>query len=67
MSNLRLSTIRLPPDAVESTLVYTKSRDIHATGVILLQMLMGRDVMDRFPDPQTALRNCESPADSKIR
>ncbi|OBZ78007.1 Serine/threonine-protein kinase gcn2 [Grifola frondosa] len=46
----------LPRDAVESSLVYTKSRDIHAAGVILLQMLMGRDVMERHSDAQSALR-----------
>ena len=46
---------RMPQDAVESTLVYTKGRDIHAVGVIVLQMLLGRDVMDRYPDPQSAL------------
>ncbi|KAI0666498.1 Serine/threonine-protein kinase [Trametes maxima] len=45
----------MPQDAVESTLVYTKGRDIHAIGIVLLQMLMGRDVMDKRPDPQSAL------------
>lgn len=49
---------RLPHEAVESPLVYTKCRDIHSVGVILLQMLMGSDVMERFPDVHTALRNC---------
>ncbi|KZT71101.1 Serine/threonine-protein kinase [Daedalea quercina L-15889] len=47
----------LAPEAVESPLVYTKCRDIHAVGIILLQMLMGSDVMERFPDVHTALRN----------
>ncbi|CAL1710511.1 unnamed protein product [Somion occarium] len=47
----------LPKDAVDSPLVYTKNRDIHAAGIILLQMLIGRDVVDRYPDPQTAIRN----------
>ncbi|TFY68401.1 hypothetical protein EVJ58_g1031 [Rhodofomes roseus] len=47
----------LAPEAVESPLVYTKTRDIHAVGIILLQMLMGSDVMERFPDVHTALRN----------
>ncbi|KAI0777469.1 Serine/threonine-protein kinase [Trametes elegans] len=47
----------LPQDAMESTLVYTKGRDIHAVGLVLLQMLMGRDVMDKFPDPQSALHS----------
>ncbi|KAI9060398.1 Serine/threonine-protein kinase [Trametes sanguinea] len=45
----------MPPDAVESTLVYTKGRDVHAAGIVLLQMIMGRDVMDKYPDPQSAL------------
>lgn len=44
-------------DTVESPLVYTRSRDIHAAGIVLLQMLMGRDVTERFPDVHTALRN----------
>ena len=47
----------MPP--VESKLTYTKSRDIHAAGIVLLQMLLGRDVMERYPDPQTALRLCK--------
>lgn len=46
---------RTPQDTTESTLVFTKGRDIHAVGIALVQMLMGRDVMDRFPDPQSAL------------
>ncbi|KAL1938729.1 hypothetical protein VTO73DRAFT_11332 [Trametes versicolor] len=45
----------MPQDTTESTLVFTKGRDIHAVGIALVQMLMGRDVMDRFPDPQSAL------------
>ena len=49
----------MPHEAVESPLVYTRCRDIHSVGVILLQMLMGSDVMERFPDVHTALRNCE--------
>ncbi|KZT06721.1 Serine/threonine-protein kinase [Laetiporus sulphureus 93-53] len=47
----------LPLDAIESPLVYTRSRDIHAVGIVLLQMLMGRDVLERFPDVYAALRN----------
>ncbi|CDO76045.1 hypothetical protein BN946_scf184959.g3 [Trametes cinnabarina] len=45
----------MPPDAAESTLVYTKGRDVHAAGIVLLQMIMGRDVMYKYPDPQSAL------------
>ncbi|KAI0746241.1 Serine/threonine-protein kinase [Daedaleopsis nitida] len=44
----------MPP--VESKLTYTKGRDIHAAGIVLVQMLLGRDVMERYPDPQTALK-----------
>ncbi|KAH9943970.1 hypothetical protein B0H21DRAFT_747282 [Amylocystis lapponica] len=47
----------LPNDAVDSPLLYTRSRDIHAVGIVLIQMLMGRDVMERFTDAHTALRN----------
>lgn len=50
---------RMPQDTTESTLVFTKGRDIHAVGIALVQMLMGRDVMDRFPDPQSALHTSE--------
>lgn len=53
----RLKGPRLPKDVLDSPLVYTKSRDIHAAGIILLQMLLGRDIIDRYPDPQTAIRN----------
>lgn len=50
----------LPRDALESPLEYTKNRDVHAVGIVLLQMLMGLDVTERFPDFYTALRNCQS-------
>ena len=43
----------MPP--VESKLDYTKARDIHSAGIVLLQMLLGHDVMERFNDPQSAL------------
>ncbi|KAJ7186042.1 hypothetical protein C8R46DRAFT_937688 [Mycena filopes] len=33
----------------ESTLLYTRQRDIHAVGIVLMQMLCGLDVMARFP------------------
>ena len=42
----------------ESSLLYTRQRDIHAVGIVLLQMLMGLDVMERFPDTQTAIHAC---------
>ena len=45
---------------VESKLDYTKARDIHSAGIVLLQMLLGRDVMERYDDPQVAIHMCES-------
>ncbi|KAI0077507.1 Serine/threonine-protein kinase [Panus rudis PR-1116 ss-1] len=47
----------MPKDALESSLVYTKSRDIHAAGIVLLKMLLGRDVVAIYPDVHAALRN----------
>ncbi|KAK0477848.1 kinase-like domain-containing protein [Armillaria novae-zelandiae] len=44
----------------ESLLLYTHHRDIHAVGVILLQMLLGLDVTERFSDVHTALRSSVS-------
>ena len=38
----------------ESSLIYTRQRDIHDVGIVLLKMLLGLDVVDRFPDPITA-------------
>ncbi|KAL4251194.1 non-specific serine/threonine protein kinase [Abortiporus biennis] len=55
--DLQLPDGWLPKDALDSPLLYTKCRDIHSAGVILLQMLLGRDVITRFPDPQSALRH----------
>jgi translation initiation factor 2-alpha kinase 4 len=52
--------VRLSKEAVDSPLLYTPSRDLHDTGIILLQMLLGYDVMDRFPGPQSALQSCMS-------
>ena len=46
---------RLPKGVIESPLVYTKSRDLHYAGIILLQMLLGKDVMEHYPDFHTAL------------
>ena len=54
---LRLSDYaRMPP--VESKLTYTKGRDIHSAGVVLLQMLLGRNLMQKFENPQAALHLC---------
>ena len=46
----------MPP--VESKLDYTKGRDIHSAGVVLLQMLLGRNLMQKFENPQAALHLC---------
>ncbi|KAI0300075.1 hypothetical protein B0F90DRAFT_1817684 [Multifurca ochricompacta] len=51
----------------DSALIYTKARDIHYAGVVFLQMLLGRDVVDRFPDAQAALVSSSiSPALQRI-
>ena len=44
----------------ESSLFYTRHRDIHAVGIVLLQMLLGLDVTDRFSGVQYALISCTS-------
>lgn len=51
--------LRLAKDGHDSALIYTKARDIHYAGVVFLQMLLGRDVVERFPDAQAALVPCE--------
>lgn len=43
----------------ESSLLYTRQRDIHDVGIVLAQMLMGLDVVTRVQDPQTAIRACK--------
>jgi hypothetical protein len=57
---MRLIRLRLAKDGHDSALIYTKARDIHYAGVVFLQMLSGRDVVERFPDSQAALVSCES-------
>ena len=44
----------------ESSLLYTRQRDIHDVGIVLAQMLMGLDVVTRVQDPQTAIQACKS-------
>ncbi|KAF5320234.1 hypothetical protein D9611_011377 [Ephemerocybe angulata] len=39
----------------ESSLLYTRRRDIHSVGIVLLQMLMGLDVVERFSDVEAAI------------
>ncbi|EGN94241.1 hypothetical protein SERLA73DRAFT_126224 [Serpula lacrymans var. lacrymans S7.3] len=51
-----LSDAWLSKDVLESPLSYTRSRDIHHVGIVLLQMLMGRDVTRQYSDPQAALQ-----------
>ncbi|TDL16229.1 Serine/threonine-protein kinase [Rickenella mellea] len=46
----------LPRDAIEEPLVYTRSRDIHAAGVILLQMSLGLNVTQIYADARSALQ-----------
>ena len=46
---------------VESTLDYTKARDLHSVGIILLQMSVGKDLMKRFPDPPSVFHLRVSP------
>lgn len=46
----------------ESSLVYTKQRDVHDVGYILMQMLMGLNVAERFPDAASAIRTCKLPS-----
>ncbi|KAG2024094.1 STE/STE20/YSK protein kinase [Coprinopsis cinerea AmutBmut pab1-1] len=41
----------------DSALLYTKRRDIHNVGIILLQMLMGLDVTERYSDVQEAIHS----------
>ncbi|KAF9457367.1 kinase-like domain-containing protein [Collybia nuda] len=47
----------------ESSLLYTRQRDIHSVGIVLLQMLMGLDVTEKFSNVHTALQSSSvSPA-----
>ncbi|KAG7085469.1 hypothetical protein E1B28_003030 [Marasmius oreades] len=39
----------------ESSLLYTRSRDIHDTGIVFLQMLLGLDVVHRYTDAHAAI------------
>jgi eukaryotic translation initiation factor 2-alpha kinase 4 len=60
LADVLLIHLRLAKDGHDSALIYTKARDIHYAGVVFLQMLMGCDVAERFPDAQAALVSCES-------
>ena len=50
-------TRRLPKEAVDSPLQYSKSRDVHSVGVLFLQMLVGWNVMEIYPNPKLALQS----------
>lgn len=52
---------RLYNNVKESALIYTQHRDIHAVGLVFLQMLLGLRVMEQYPDAQTALHRCRNP------
>lgn len=41
----------------ESSLLYTRRRDIHSVGIVFLQVLLGLDVMQRFDDAREALQS----------
>ncbi|KAL1746128.1 hypothetical protein HDZ31DRAFT_81443 [Schizophyllum fasciatum] len=41
----------------ESALVYTARRDIHAVGIVFLQMLLGLDVMRQYEDIKSAIHS----------
>ncbi|KAG5719281.1 Serine/threonine-protein kinase gcn2 [Termitomyces sp. T112] len=41
----------------ESALLYTRQRDIHAVGIVLLQMLLGLDVTERYSNIPEALQS----------
>ena len=46
---------RLSKDVLDSPLEYTKARDLHDAGIVLLQMVLGKDVMVHYNDYHTAL------------
>jgi eukaryotic translation initiation factor 2-alpha kinase 4 len=51
----------LSQELVESPLDHKKVTDAYYSGVILLQMLMGRDVVWRYIAPHIALQSCKRP------
>jgi len=52
-----LTVYRLPKEAMDSPLQYSKSRDVHSVGVLFLQMLVGWNVMEIYPSPKLALQS----------
>ncbi|THH28609.1 hypothetical protein EUX98_g5583 [Antrodiella citrinella] len=57
--DLPLSEGWLPKEALDSPLVYTRTRDIHTAGIVLLQMLLGRDIVVKYPDVHSALAHAQ--------
>jgi eukaryotic translation initiation factor 2-alpha kinase 4 len=51
----------LTRECIDSPLVYTKARDVHDAGMVMMQMLLGADVCRRFDEPRSALTICELP------
>jgi len=43
---------------MDSPLQHSKSRDVHGVGVLFLQMLVGWNVMEVYPNPKLALQSC---------
>lgn len=43
-------------EKTESSLLYTRKRDIHSVGIVLLQMLLGLDVTDKYSNIHEALQ-----------
>lgn len=41
---------------VDSPLMYTRNRDLYALGIVLLKMLLGSDITERFADGHEALQ-----------
>jgi serine/threonine protein kinase len=56
----------LPPEAIDKPLEYPPSRDIWATGIILLQMLRGFTVTEQFDDLDHALQSGDTLSQSII-
>ncbi|KAI5119391.1 hypothetical protein M0805_005934 [Coniferiporia weirii] len=42
-------------ETLDSPLLYTRCRDLHSVGILILQMLLGLDIGNRYPNPRAAL------------
>lgn len=57
-----LYVVRLSSDVKnESSLLYTRQRDIHSVGIVFMQMLLGLDVTEKYSDVHSALQACRDP------